>query len=59
MTTCRRVLVVGYDGAPWELVDPLIERGLMPNTRRLIEGGVRGDLLSSHFPRPRRPGPAS
>ncbi len=39
-----RVLVVGWDGATWDVVDPLLERGLMPNLARLIEEGTRAEL---------------
>ena len=26
-----RVLVIGWDGADWRILDPLIERGALPN----------------------------
>ncbi|HEX4825625.1 MAG TPA: alkaline phosphatase family protein [Candidatus Polarisedimenticolaceae bacterium] len=41
-----RVLVVGLDGADWEIVDPLIAAGRMPHLAHLIEQGVRAKLLS-------------
>ncbi len=41
-----RVLLVGLDGADWEIIDPLLEQGRMPNLQRLIETGVRADLLT-------------
>lgn len=40
------VWLVGLDGASWELIDPMIERGELPNLRRLIDSGMRGVLLS-------------
>jgi predicted AlkP superfamily phosphohydrolase/phosphomutase len=43
----RRVLVVGWDGADWEIVDDLLGRGLLPNLQAMIEEGGRGTLLSS------------
>lgn len=43
----QRVLVVGWDGADWEIVDDLLGRGLLPNLRAMIEEGGRGTLLSS------------
>lgn len=43
----RKVLVIGLDGASWELLSPWIKREEMPNLRRLIENGFSGDLRSS------------
>jgi Flp pilus assembly protein TadD/predicted AlkP superfamily phosphohydrolase/phosphomutase len=40
------VLLVGLDGADWEIVDPLIASGRLPNLARLAQGGVRAKLLS-------------
>ena len=45
----RRVLVVGLDGGTWNVLDPLMEKGLMPNLRALVSGGVKG-LLESTMP---------
>jgi tetratricopeptide (TPR) repeat protein len=41
-----RLLIIGLDGADWEILDPLLEQGRLPNLQRLIEGGVRAKLLS-------------
>jgi predicted AlkP superfamily phosphohydrolase/phosphomutase len=41
-----RIFVVGIDGASWNIADRLIESGLLPNLRRLKEGGAYGDLES-------------
>ena len=40
------VLVVGLDGADWEIVDPLMAAGRMPNLMRLVRDGTRAKLLS-------------
>jgi predicted AlkP superfamily phosphohydrolase/phosphomutase len=40
------VYVVGFDGATWRFIRPLVERGEMPNFQRLIAEGVSGDLTS-------------
>ncbi len=40
----RRVFVIGIDSASWSEVDPLLERGLLPNLGRLLEQGCRGTL---------------
>jgi len=45
----ERVLLIGWDGADWGLIDPLLAAGRMPNLASLIESGVRGTLAA---PRP-------
>jgi Tfp pilus assembly protein PilF len=44
--TGRKILVVGWDGADWLLIRPLLAAGRMPNLARLIERGVSGELRS-------------
>jgi len=39
--------VIGLDGAAWHLVDPLIERGIMPNLAALKAQGAAGILAST------------
>lgn len=41
-----RVFIVAIDGGTWEVFDPLIEAGRMPNLAKLIEEGSRGVLRS-------------
>ncbi len=41
-----RVLVFGIDGAGWNVIDPLLARGELPNLQRLIDEGTSGTLLS-------------
>ena len=43
----QRVLVVGWDGADWEIVDDLLARGLLPNLESMLAHGGRGTLLST------------
>jgi len=38
------VLLVGLDGADWNIIDPLLAAGRMPRLDRLIRGGVRGRM---------------
>lgn len=45
-TPPRRVLVVGWDGADWELLEGLIARGTMPNLARLRAAGSYGELAA-------------
>jgi predicted AlkP superfamily phosphohydrolase/phosphomutase len=39
-----RVLMIGLDGTTFDVLDPLIAEGRMPNTARLIREGARGPL---------------
>ena len=41
-----RVLVIGLDGADFNRMDPLIQRGELPNIQQLIDNGVRAPLKS-------------
>ena len=40
----KRLLIVGWDAAEWQVADPLLARGQMPNLARLVAGGVRAEL---------------
>jgi predicted AlkP superfamily phosphohydrolase/phosphomutase len=47
----NRVLVVGWDGADWDVLDPLLAAGELPALRALLERGRRGvsrSCLPSH-----------
>ena len=44
------VLVVGIDGGSFNIIEPLIEKGLLPNFKRLISGGVKSYLESTIHP---------
>ncbi len=39
-----KLLLFGIDGATWDLMDPLLEKGLLPNFEKLIDHGVRSPL---------------
>src|SRR5919106_1240449 len=42
-----RVLLIGWDGADWRILEPMLEAGLLPNLRSLIDRGARGVLRST------------
>src|SRR5688572_30629895 len=46
----RRLLLVGWDGAAWEMIDPLLRAGRLPNLARLMQRGVQAELLSTIVP---------
>ncbi len=45
-TPPKHVVVLALDGATWDLLDPLMERGLLPNLERLRKGGAWAPLAS-------------
>lgn len=49
-----KVLLVGCDGAEWQVIDRMIERGELPALRDLIERGIRASLETI----PNHPSPA-
>ncbi|NIM19724.1 MAG: tetratricopeptide repeat protein [Candidatus Latescibacteria bacterium] len=40
----RKIIFIGVDGADWTLINPLIEKGRLPNFKKLVEGGAWGPL---------------
>ena len=46
----QRVLVIGWDGATWDVVRPLVQQGRMPNIAGIIERGASGVLRSTLHP---------
>jgi predicted AlkP superfamily phosphohydrolase/phosphomutase/tetratricopeptide (TPR) repeat protein len=42
----KKVLLIGWDGADWQMIRPLIEQGKMPNLKALLEQGVSGNLAT-------------
>jgi len=45
----NRALVIGWDGADWDVLDPLIAAGDLPALQGLVERGRRG--VSRSMPR--------
>lgn len=44
-----RIYFIGIDGATWNVIDPMLNNGGLPNFKRIIESGVRGNLRSLEF----------
>ncbi len=42
-----RVILIAWDGADWRILDPLLERGDLPNLHALIDRGQRSVLRST------------
>ncbi|TKJ42533.1 hypothetical protein CEE37_02265 [candidate division LCP-89 bacterium B3_LCP] len=45
-TNKRKTLIFGIDGGTWDILNPLLERGVMPCLNRLRESGAWGNLQS-------------
>lgn len=43
----NNVLVIGLDGATWDVLNPLLRDGAMPNLKQLLDRGARGTVMSS------------
>jgi predicted AlkP superfamily phosphohydrolase/phosphomutase len=46
----RRLLIIGLDGATFDVLDPMMQAGRMPRLQGLIESGARGILESTRPP---------
>lgn len=42
----RRIVALGYDGASWRLLQPLLDAGQLPNLKRIMDEGAHGNLSS-------------
>ena len=42
----KRVLLIGWDAADWQLIHPLVDQGLMPTMASLIKEGAWGNLAT-------------
>jgi len=47
MTNKPRVIVIGLDGATWNIIQPLVEQGKLPTIGKLMKHGTYGDLEST------------
>ena len=46
----RKLVIIGIDGGTFRVIDPLTERGMLPNLEKLIRSGTRGILKSTYPP---------
>ena len=42
----KKLLLIGWDAADWDVISPLMDAGKMPNIRRLVENGVMGNMAT-------------
>lgn len=50
MTKKNKVLLLGWDGADWKIIGPLLAKGQMPSLQRLIKKGVYGNMSTMNPP---------
>ncbi len=41
-----KILLIGIDGVPWSLLDPMMEAGELPNLHSLAKGGLRATMIT-------------
>ena len=46
----KKVLLIGWDAADWQIIWPLIAKGEMPALKKLIETGVYGNMSTMNPP---------
>lgn len=44
----KKLVVIGLDGSSWDLVQPLVDAGRLPNIKAMIAGGVHSTMLSTN-----------
>lgn len=50
VSPARRVLLIGWDGATFNMIDPLVRAGRLPNLRRMMDAGAALALESTIIP---------
>gem|GEM_PF-7093967 len=41
-----KVLLIGWDGADWEMINPLLDGGELPHLSKMVQSGVIGNLAT-------------
>ena len=44
----KRVLLIGWDAADWQIIDSLLARGEMPVLKQFLDNGVRSSISTLH-----------
>ncbi len=42
----QKFLVIGWDAADWQVIEPLMAAGKMPTLSKLLKGGVKGNIAT-------------
>jgi predicted AlkP superfamily phosphohydrolase/phosphomutase len=42
-----KIMLLGFDGATFDIIDPMIDAGRLPNLKSIMQRGVRGTLQST------------
>lgn len=46
MLNRQKTLLIGWDAADWKMIRPLMNVGLMPNLKRLVDNGIQANLAT-------------
>lgn len=46
----KKLLLIGWDAADWEIIGPLIAKGQMPALKKMIDNGVYGNMSTMNPP---------
>lgn len=44
----KKLVVIGLDGSSWDLVKPLVDKGKLPNIKKMMDGGMHSTMLSTN-----------
>jgi len=42
----KKILLVGWDAADWQIINPLMDAGLMPTLEKFVTGGIIGNIAT-------------
>ena len=49
-TNKKKLLLIGWDAADWNVISPLMDEGKMPNMQKLVDNGVIGNMATLYPP---------
>lgn len=47
MNKKKKIMIIGLDGATFDIIDPLVNEGKLPNIAKIIKNGAKGNLTST------------